>query len=177
MEAEKFCVSLETAKRLHEAGIKVDSYYHWVSSIYVSEEDSIKYPDLVHTESDIGQYYCADHKGQPAFVLLQTSDSNCHSIINLDYEPVRFDYLAPTAEELRKYLPLSIKTKVGIEYNISVDLNEMTICYILDNLDFVEDYPYFLTEEIHADTLQELFAEMLIRLKKEAGYELTSDKG
>ena len=165
MKAEKICVSLETAKRLHEAGIIVDSYYHWVSSIYVSEEDSIKYPDLVHTESDIGQYYCADHKGQPAFVLLQTSDSNCHSIINLDYEPVRFDYPAPTAEELWSILPHRIDVD---RCSYRLKLYKLFDDDILAEYEFNYTTPYYVSED---NKLCETLAKLAIKLK-EAGYEL-----
>jgi hypothetical protein len=34
MELKEFCISLKTARRLSEVGIKIDSKYWWVKTIY-----------------------------------------------------------------------------------------------------------------------------------------------
>ena len=166
---EEICVSFGAAKRLHEAGIIVESYFHWVSSIYASEEASIKYPDLVHTEADMGQYYCKDHKGQPALVLLQMSDSDCRSIINVDYEPVRFDFPAPTADELkgllRSWIRLSrydYKLHINLRYNGLVEVYYW--CYQIRENALLGNKP------TQHEKLCEAFAETIITVK-EMGHE------
>ena len=77
MTAEKFCVSLETAKRLQEAGIVVDSYFHWVGSKFSARKPMLTFNNIM----------------PEAFTYCE------------QYRMGLFKYPAPTAEELWSILP------------------------------------------------------------------------
>ena len=94
MEAEKFCVSLEAAKRLHEAGIMVDSYFHWA---IISQK--ITFNPLYN------EVYVLDHKTKEFWNANNNLGGNSIS--------------APQAEELEYYITdgyTRVDLAIGIKY-------------------------------------------------------------
>ncbi len=63
-ELEKICVSLETAKKLHKAGIEIESCFYWVIT---HKEIKLEIPSrALITDVENGEYYCHDWKIYPA---------------------------------------------------------------------------------------------------------------
>jgi len=87
------CVSLDTAKKLVEAGLNIPSLFWWVKSCYDPEPELI--PD------DIYSRHTTVHRGKPSVGVIYLDD------VNWDYEPIDEAYPAPTASELVSYRGIS----------------------------------------------------------------------
>lgn len=132
MTQEQICVSFETAKALHDAGIELDTHFYWYQSRVI---------------------------GKGPFLMVFDDP---YLSIN---DPVELCYPAPTAEELRGLLPYLIDDG---DYHLVVDLHGLDAVYILDDPCDIGDAPLFYKDiEIKASSLCELFAKMLIALKKD----------
>jgi len=140
MKAEKICVSLETAKRLHEAGIVVDSYFHWVGSKFSARKPILTFNNIM----------------PEAFTYCE------------QYRMGLFKYPAPTAEELLAILPKKIEYD-GLPFKMEITESET---HPSEYLLWYLYRPTKIYMSVNGNRLCEIIAKMLIRLKKEAGYEL-----
>ena len=119
MEAEKFCVSLEAAKRLHEAGIMVDSYFHWA---IISQK--ITFNPLYN------EVYVLDHKTKEFW--------NANNNLGGNSIP------APTAEELWSILPHRIDVD---RCSYRLKLYKLFDDDILAEYEFNYTTPYYVSED------------------------------
>ena len=74
MDAEEICVSLETAKRLHEAGIKVDSYFHWVGSKFSARKPMLTFNNIMPEAFTYCEQYRAGLFKYPALQAEELKD-------------------------------------------------------------------------------------------------------
>jgi len=88
MSLENLCVSLETAKKLHEAGIRVESCFYWWECSWGNHQN---------TEWHLGTKYDSD-------------------LQKMNWAWLECSFPAPTAEELWKLIPYSFSSD-KIKYN------------------------------------------------------------
>ena len=136
MTAEELCVSLETAKRLHENGIVVESYFAWVKLEFLG--------------------------GISDWHIEKTQDVLLH--LNDDFYKIEC-YPALTAEELRKYLKTWVsmndkRYKLTITFEDNGSIRAYYFCYQVRKNQVLGD------EIKEYDTLCEAFADTVMTLKE-----------